>query len=49
MKRDPFNQYIKDPDKKAKLYLMITGAMIATTILIVIGTLIFILMLVGVI
>jgi len=49
MKRDPFNQYIKDPDKKANLYLMITGAMIATTILIVIGTIVFILRLVGVI
>jgi len=49
MKRDPFEQYFKDPDKKAKLYLMITGAMILVTISIVIGTLIFILLVIGVI
>ncbi|MCL2116292.1 MAG: hypothetical protein FWH29_08725 [Methanobrevibacter sp.] len=49
MKRDPFKQYFKDPDKKAKLYLLVTGAMIATTALITIGTIIFILLLVGII
>ncbi|MCL2156467.1 MAG: hypothetical protein FWH54_00400 [Methanobrevibacter sp.] len=49
MKRDPFKQYFKDPDKKAKLYLLITGAMITSTILITIGTIIFILLIVGII
>lgn len=49
MKRDPFKQYLKDPENKAKLYLALTGAMILTTILLVIGTLVFILVLVGVI
>ena len=49
MKRDPFKQYIKDPDKKAKLYLLVTGAMITSTILITVGTIVFILVLVGVI
>lgn len=49
MKRNPFKQYIKDPDNKAKLFLGITGAMIITTFLIVIGTIILILRLTGVI
>jgi len=48
MRRNPFEQYIKDPDNKAKLFLVITGAMILTTILIVIGTIILILSLVGI-
>jgi len=49
MKRDPFKQYIKDPDRKAKLYLLLNGAMIASTILITIGTIIFILLVMGII
>ncbi|MDR2967403.1 MAG: hypothetical protein LBU74_05605 [Methanobacteriaceae archaeon] len=49
MKRDPFKQYIKDPDRKAKLYLLVTGAMIVTTALITIGTIVFILLIIGII
>jgi hypothetical protein len=43
MPYDPFKQYFKDPDKRAKLYLATTIAMISTTVLITIGTIIFIL------
>ncbi len=50
---DPWEEYIdehfSDPDKRAKLYLLMTGAMILSTVLITVGTIIFILMLVGVI
>jgi hypothetical protein len=49
MKRDPFQQYFKDPDRKAKLFLFTSGASIITTILLVIGTLIFILFAIGII
>jgi hypothetical protein len=49
MKRDPFKQYIKDPDRIAKLYLLISGAMISSTILIAVGTIIFILLVIGII
>ncbi|WP_297980382.1 hypothetical protein [uncultured Methanobrevibacter sp.] len=49
MKRDAYHQFIRDPDNKAKLFLGITGAMIITTMLIVIGTIILILSLVGII
>ena len=49
MNRDPIHQFLKDPDNKAKLFMGITGVMIMTTFLMVIGTIIFILILVGVI
>jgi hypothetical protein len=39
----------KDPDKRAKLYLYIAGAMILSTVAIVIGTIIFILRLLKII
>jgi hypothetical protein len=48
MQRNPINQYIKDPDNKAKLYLLISIVMIISTILLTIGTIIFILYLVGI-
>jgi hypothetical protein len=45
--KDPLSEYIEDylndPDKRAKLYLYLAGAMILSTVLIVIGTIIFIL------
>jgi hypothetical protein len=44
MKRDPFKQYFKDPDRKAKLYIFLTISMISSTVLLTIGTIIFILM-----
>ncbi|KZX15893.1 hypothetical protein MBCUT_12180 [Methanobrevibacter cuticularis] len=49
MKRDPIKQYFKDPDKKAKLFFFSTIAMITSTILITVGTILFILILVGII
>ena len=49
MQRNPWDQFIKDPENKAKLFLFINGVMILTTFLIVIGTIIFILILVGLI
>jgi hypothetical protein len=48
MKRNPLKQYAKDPDKEARLFLFSTAAMIISTALLTIGTLIFILHLVGV-
>jgi hypothetical protein len=41
--------YMEDPDKRAKLYLYLAGAMILSTILIVIGTIVFILRLLGIV
>jgi prolipoprotein diacylglyceryltransferase len=49
LSKDPIKEYLKDPDKRAKLFLLITGGMILSTVLIVIGTIIFILMLLGII
>ena len=49
MQRDPYSQWVKDPDNKAKLFMFITAAMVMTTFLIVIGTIILILSLVGII
>lgn len=49
MNVDPIEEYFKDPDRRAKLYLLMSGAMILSTILITIGTIIFILLIVGVI
>lgn len=49
MKRNPIEQSLKDPEKRAKLYLAINAVMMITTFLIVIGTILFILLLTGVI
>ena len=46
MSRDPLNEFfkdVKDPDNRAKLFLLVAAAMIISTILIVVGTIIFIL------
>ncbi|MDD3985355.1 MAG: hypothetical protein PHY59_05620 [Methanobacterium sp.] len=46
MVQDPLNELfkdIKDPDNRAKMFLLFAGAMIMSTILIVFGTIIFIL------
>ena len=37
MRRDPIEQFMKDPDNKAKLFMWMTYGMIATTFLITIG------------
>ncbi|MEE0942387.1 MULTISPECIES: hypothetical protein [unclassified Methanobrevibacter] len=47
MKRNPIDQFMKDPDNKARVFMWMTYAMIATTFLITIGAIIFILHLVG--
>ena len=48
MQRDPIDQFFKNPDNAAKAYLLFQGIQIATTAIIVIGTIIFILYLCGV-
>jgi hypothetical protein len=48
MKRNPIDQYMKDPDNKAKVFIWITRAMILTTIMITIGVILFIMHLVGI-
>ena len=47
MKRNPIDQFMKDPDNKAKVFIWMTRAMIITTLLITIGVIIFIIHLVG--
>lgn len=47
MKRNPIDQFMKDPDNKAKLFVWMTRAMIITTFMITIGVLLFIVHLVG--
>ena len=49
MSIDPIEDILSDPDRRAKLYLVLAGGMILTTILITIGTLIFILLALGII
>ncbi|MGN0177451.1 MAG: hypothetical protein ACI389_06430 [Methanobrevibacter sp.] len=48
MKRNPIDQFMKDPDNKAKLFIWMTRAMIITTFMITIGVILFIIHLVGV-
>lgn len=48
MKRDPIEQYLKDPDNKAKLFVLLTKSMVIVTFLITIGLIIFIIHLTGV-
>ncbi|WP_296858689.1 hypothetical protein [uncultured Methanobrevibacter sp.] len=47
MKRNPIDQYMKDPDNKAKVFIWMTRGMIISTIMITIGVILFILYLVG--
>jgi prolipoprotein diacylglyceryltransferase len=47
MKRNPIDQYMKDPDNKAKVFIWMTSGMIISTIMITIGVILFILYLVG--
>ena len=47
MSIDPIEDIMDDPDKRAKLFLILSGASIIVTIMIVIGTLIFILSVLG--
>ncbi|MDO5850919.1 MAG: hypothetical protein Q4Q23_00340 [Methanobacteriaceae archaeon] len=41
---DPLEDYLKDPDRRAKLFMIFTGLMIISTFLIAIGTIMFILL-----
>lgn len=47
MKRNPIDQFMKDPDNKAKLFIWITRGMIITTFMITIGVILFIVHLLG--
>ena len=47
MRRNPIDQYMKNPDNKAKVFIWMTRAMIITTFMITIGVILFILHLVG--
>lgn len=49
MQRNPIDQFLKDPDNKAELFIWLTRSMIIVTFMITIGTIIFILYLLGVI
>ncbi len=47
MQRNPMDQWMKDPDNKAKVFVWITRAMVLSTFMITIGVILFILHLVG--
>lgn len=48
MKRNPIDQFMKDPDNKARVFMWITYGMVITTFMITIGIILFIIHLVGV-
>ena len=48
MKRNPIDQFMKDPDNKARVFMWITYGMVVTTFMITIGIILFIIHLVGV-
>jgi len=47
MRRNPIDQFMKDPDNKARVFVWITYGMVITTFMITIGVILFILHLVG--
>lgn len=47
MKRNVVDQWLKDPDNKARLFVWITKAMVITTFMITIGLILYIVHLVG--
>ena len=48
MRRNPIDQFLKDPDNKAKVFVWLTYSMVAVTFMITIGLILFILFLVGI-
>lgn len=48
MRRNPIDEFMKDPDNKARVFVWITKTMIITTFLITIGFILFILYLLGI-
>ncbi|MCI7291971.1 hypothetical protein MBBWO_03880 [Methanobrevibacter woesei] len=48
MRRNPIDEFMKDPDNKARLFVWITKAMIVVTFMITIGFILFIIHLLGV-
>ena len=48
MRRNPIDQFMKDPDNKARLFVWITYGMIITTLMITLGVILFIVHLLGV-
>lgn len=49
MRRNPVDQWLADPDNKARVFVWITKGMVITTFMITIGLILFILYLVGII
>ncbi|MDP3622509.1 MAG: hypothetical protein Q8R66_01110 [Methanobacteriaceae archaeon] len=49
MSKDPIKEYLKDPDKRAKYFLVIVVVRIIVTFLMVIGVFVLILRLLGII
>ncbi|WP_299525198.1 hypothetical protein [uncultured Methanobrevibacter sp.] len=47
MQRNPIDQFLKDPDNKAKVFVWLTKSMVIVTFMITIGLIIFILHLLG--
>lgn len=43
MYKDPIKEYLKDDDRRAKVYLVFISLRILTTVIIVLGTFVFIL------
>ena len=48
MRSNPIDEFMKDPDNKARLFVWITKAMIVVTFMITIGFILFIIHLLGV-
>lgn len=48
MQRNPIDQFLKDPDNKARLFVWLTKSMVIVTFMITIGLIIFILHLLGI-
>lgn len=48
MRRNPIDEFMKDPDNKARLFVWITKAMIVVTFMITIGFILFIIHLLGI-
>lgn len=48
MRRNPIDQFLKDPDNKAKVFVWITYGMVGVTFLMTIGVILFILYLLGI-
>ncbi len=48
MRRDPIDQFLKDPDNKAKVFVWLTYGMVGVTFCMTLGVILFIIHLLGV-